>query len=355
MIKKIISVLLCLILVFCTFGVVSANEYIINSGLTMSFYSMPPTYSWGNEYWFGIEFHAPEGLSYTVSGIGYLHGICVGETYRELVVKNGDRIEVCVPEGYNYADAHNYDFMYVITGVGDNAVMEQVYLSSAIEGAKKKIAPLCIPATVRYNTSGYLYASLSGYVTSIPAGTTVEYMNPDSSSSMRVARIKLSSGQVCWVPMSAINISTTNYTIPDNLVNAEREAFVNINGYGSKTNYLIWVNKQRQMLTVFEGSYGNWKVLRNFYVATGKNTTPTPTIVCEYTVRTSWITPSYSCKTVMYLYNGYALHNQPVSPSGYVKDKTIGAPASAGCVRMLLDDVNWMANTVPVGTTVVLY
>lgn len=354
MTKKLLSLILIISVLLTSANCVSAMAA-GDSGLTMSFYSMPDKISWGNEYWFGIEFHAPEGLIYTVSGIGYVHGLCVNETYRELTVKNGDRIAVCVPAGYNYSDANNYDFMYVLTGVGDNAAMNQVYLSSAVEGAKKKISALRIPATVRYNTNAYRYASLTGWVASLSAGDVVEYMNPDSSKSMSVARIKLPSGMICWVSMSAINVSTKNYTIQDNLINAEREAFVNMNGYGSKTDSLIWVSKERQMLTLFKGSYGNWKAVASFYVATGKNTTPTPTTVCEYTYRTSWNFGSYWCPTVLGLYAGYALHTQPTYFNGYPKDSTIGSPASAGCVRMLANDVNWLANNVPIGTTVVLY
>lgn len=219
----------------------------------------------------------------------------------------------------------------------------------------EEIKALQIPAMLYYTTSGYENASLTGYVTTIEKGTWVEYMNPDSSVSMSRARIRLGSGEICWVPMSSLYISDYDYTIEDTLADAQREAFVNRNGYKSKTAYLVWVSKERQRLTVFLGSEGNWKAINTFPVATGKNKTPTPTNVCEYTYSTEWYTPGYICRPVMYLYDGYALHSQPTSYGGYVLDPTIGHPASAGCVRMLQSDINWLHYYVPVGTTIVLH
>ena len=219
----------------------------------------------------------------------------------------------------------------------------------------KQIKALVIPATINYRVNGYAYSSLKGYITTIEKGTVVEYMNPDNHNSMAKAKIKLPSGTVCWVPMNAVTISKKNYTIKDILTNAEREAFVNKKGYSSKTNSLIWVNKQRQTLTLFTGSRGNWKVAAVFPVATGKNVTPTPTVVCEYVYKTCWVTESYVCDPVMSLYDGYAIHNQPVNHKGYVIDTTIGNPASAGCIRMLAKDAKTLYQKTPVKTTVVLY
>lgn len=219
----------------------------------------------------------------------------------------------------------------------------------------RQINPVIIPATINYTVKGYSYSSLSGYVTTIDAGTVVEYLNPDGYKSMKSAKIKLPSGTKCWVPMSAVSVSRKDFTIKDIITSEEREAFVNKMGYKSKTEHLIWVNKQRQSLTWFKGSQGNWKVANIFPVATGKNTTPTPTTVCEYVYKTRWVTDEYVCDPVLALFDGYAIHNQPVGHNGRVLDTTIGRPASAGCIRMLIEDVQTLYQNIPVGTTVVLY
>lgn len=235
---------------------------------------------------------------------------------------------------------------------GDAQQVAPVY---DVDSINQLIKAFQVPAMINYTTSGYQNASLTGYVTTIPKGEWVEYMNPDSSTSMSRARIRRGSGEICWVPMSAVSVSNYDYTIADNLTDTEREAFVNLNGYSSKTPYLVWVNKERQRLTVFLGYEGNWKAINTFPVATGKNQTPTPTTVCEYTYSTAWYSTGYVCRPVMYLFDGYAIHNQPTSYSGYVLDSTIGHPASAGCVRMLQKDIDWVHYYVPVGTTVVLH
>lgn len=326
-----------------------------------SFFSTPLYVNKGCELYFGIQFSVPDNCAYRLYGAAYVRGVNIPETNQELTVRNGDRIYVCVPAGYNAADTADFSFSYIVGAGYDNKGFEPRTITFAGSGVVtdgsdlKAIEALVIPATVNYRVNGYSYASLTGYVTTIEAGTIVEYMNPDNHNSMRAAKVKLASGTVCWVSMSAITVSTKNYTIKDILTNEDREAFVNRMGYSSKTDYLIWVNKQRQRLTLFMGSKGNWKVVNVFPVATGKNLTPTPTTVCEYKYKTRWVTPGYTCDPVMSLYDGYAIHNQPVSPSGYVIDTTIGNPASAGCVRMLIQDVRTLCYYTPVGTTVVLY
>lgn len=241
--------------------------------------------------------------------------------------------------------------------IGENNGSEAESQPSApSSNATKEIGALVIPATINYDVKAYKNSSLSGFITTIPKGTVVEYMNPDNHNSMSKARVRLlDSNTVCWVPMNAVTISQEDFTIEDTLTDADREGFVNSVGYSSKTDYLIWVNKQRQRLTVFMGKQGSWKALKTFPVATGKNSTPTPTTVCEYTQYQRWNTATYVCDPVLYFYDGYAIHNQPVSHSGKVIDPTIGKPASAGCIRMLIDDVRWVYSYVPVGTTVVLY
>jgi len=227
--------------------------------------------------------------------------------------------------------------------------------AAQIHNVMSQINPVIVTAYVTRDTSAYDYGSLTGYRTTIPKGTYVAYLNPDNHNSMRAAKVRTQSGAVYWVPMSNIWISNENYTIADTLTKEQKEYFVNTKGYTSKTPYLIWVNLERQILCVFTGSQGNWQLVGCFPVASGKNTTPTPTVEHEIEYVTRWVTPTYTCYPVLALYDGYAIHNQPVSPSGYVTDSTIGKPASAGCVRMLQKDIDWVHATVPVKTNVVIY
>lgn len=335
----------------------SANIFTVQKTgeISMQFSSMPLGITPGWALYYGVEFEAPKGKAFKVNASAFVRGENLPNAGKELIIRDGMQEIVYVSESYNQTDASDFDFVYKLNSDGKNPAFGEVSISSRNEEIRRKITPLILPATIRYSTNGYSYASLTGYVTTIEAGTNVEYLNPDNHNSMSAAKVKLPSGLICWVSMGAVNLSQQNFTIADTLTDSEREAFVNASGYSSKTSYLIWVNKQRQRLTVFMGSKGNWKAINTFPVATGKNATPTPTVVCEYKYKTRWVTPDYTCDPVLALYDGYAIHNQPENHSGYVIDPTIGNPASAGCVRMLKKDVNWVYYYVPVGTTVVLY
>lgn len=328
--------------------------------ITMSFYSVPQGVNQGNELYFGIRFSLPAGRVFKLSGTGYVRGAEIASSKQNLIIYNGMQLVVCVPVSMNMTDPADFVFTYTLrsedfASIAPNSIEYDVKKMTEELMALKKIEAVVIPANVLRKTTGYAYASLSGYVADVPAGIVVEYLNPDNSHSMKSAKVKLPSGTICWVPMSAISVSRTNYTIKDILTNEEKEAFVNQMGYDSKTNYMVWVNKQRQILVLFTGSQGDWHVSKVYPVATGANSTPTPTRVCEYQYKTRWVTDSYICDPVLSLFEAYAIHNQPVSHSGYVIDRTIGNPASAGCIRMLKQDVDELYRTIPVGTRVVLY
>ncbi len=139
----------------------------------------------------------------------------------------------------------------------------------------------------------------------------------------------------------------------------EKTVFVNAKGYSSPTQYLIWVSRSAQMVNVFEGSQGNWRLIHEFPCATGKSSTPTPVGVTYVTYKqTAWVTSSYTCRPIVRFYpnTGYAFHSRLYYPgTNTLKDASIGFPVSAGCVRMLDDGINWLYYNIPTRTTVVIY
>lgn len=320
--------------------------------LGAKFFSTPLCVTPNYELYYGVEFSAPEGRRFVVNTRASANGVGLEESTKALTITNGYRDIVRVAAEIVGSDAQNFDMVYEVSTAHG---AEKITLSSKYEELKKIIKPVIIPATIRYTTNGYSTTSLKTVTASVQKGTEVEYLNPDNHNSMSAAKIKLPSGFVCWVPMSAVSISNKNFTIADTLSDREKEIFVNNRGYASDTYYLVWVSKERQRVYVFLGNKGNWKLCATFPAATGKNRTPTPTVVCRYEYKTRWVTDEYICDPVLALYDGYALHNQPVSHSGNVIDTTIGNPASAGCIRLLKEHADWLYAYVPVGTTVVLY
>ena len=153
---------------------------------------------------------------------------------------------------------------------------------------------------------------------------------------------------------------TTQWAIDNDLSNYEKESFVNAKGYSSSSQYLIWVNIGTQHTSVFQGSQGNWKLIRSGLVSTGASD-GTPRGVFKTTYKqTNWTTSSYTVKPVVRFYGGgYAFHSRLYKPGTTTlkagNSNGVGYPLSHGCVRMQADDIQWLYDNVPNGTTVVVY
>ena len=76
--------------------------------------------------------------------------------------------------------------------------------------------------------------------------------------------------------------------------------------------------------------------------------------------QSAWDYGSYYCGPIVRFYgsSGYAFHSRlqywPMNSDRYY-DARIGFPISHGCLRMYNEDIWWMYNNIPNGTTVVVY
>ena len=140
-----------------------------------------------------------------------------------------------------------------------------------------------------------------------------------------------------------------------------KTAWVNLKGYSSNTEYLIWVNLTYQRVNVFTGSQGNWKLVRSCLCGSGKAGTATPRGVYTTSYKqSSWNYGSYYCGPIVRFNgsSGLAFHSRleywPMNSDRYY-DARIGFPISHGCLRMYNDDIWYLYNNIPSGTTVVVY
>ncbi len=145
---------------------------------------------------------------------------------------------------------------------------------------------------------------------------------------------------------------------PDYL-DVTKQNFVNSRGYSSNTQYLVWANLATQKVNVFQGSKGNWKLIKVFRCASGAPSTPTPQGVTHVTYKqTAWKTDKYVCKPIVRFYpnTGYAFHSilYKADESG-ILDGSIGFPVSHGCLRMKPASIQWIYDNIPSKTTVVIY
>jgi len=142
----------------------------------------------------------------------------------------------------------------------------------------------------------------------------------------------------------------------------DKEVFVNlVKGYESETDYLIWVNRTYQRANIFEKeSDGNWRLTKTFIIATGGQGKATKRGVSKIPSRTNegWHFGHFKVEPVVRFYpgTGYAFHSRPLHPrTGEVTDKRIGFPVSSGCIRMYCDDIWYIYDNIPDGTTVVIH
>lgn len=138
----------------------------------------------------------------------------------------------------------------------------------------------------------------------------------------------------------------------------EKEIWVNAKGFESDTQYLIWINQSHQRVNIFERDEdGSWILFRECIVGCGARQN-TPKGVFKTTWKqTGWFTGSYDCRPVVrFKGGGYAFHSRLYYPnSDTLLDPGIGYPISAGCIRMYDEDINWLYDNAPEGTTVVVH
>jgi hypothetical protein len=132
-------------------------------------------------------------------------------------------------------------------------------------------------------------------------------------------------------------------------------AYVNYKGLSSKTSYLIWVSLYTQQATIYQGSKGNWKMIRTFDIASGSWHDRTPRGTHKlFKHETKWQHKGWRTSCVTHFYKKASFHMRPKYNNGKLKDARIGQPISAACVRCKDEDAKFIYN-LPLGTTVKIY
>ncbi len=222
---------------------------------------------------------------------------------------------------------------------------------SALQTVKTQV----VPCTVEKDTALYSYEGGGGYIRDLPKGTTVYNLFHPAGYWFYV---ECTDGQRGWVPRWDCYIpddppGATDFSV--DYSDATKEGFVDLKGYSSKTNYLVWVSRYTQKVIVFTGEKENWKVYKTFPCSSGANNCPTPVSITEiYLSGDQWNFDSYYVTNVTLFNSDIGFHSILYNYDGTVFDGTLGYPASHGCIRMTLEDSAFM-ETLPLGTTVVVY
>ena len=163
-----------------------------------------------------------------------------------------------------------------------------------------------------------------------------------------------------WVKRECLEMPPEAEVITNDISRAVIEGYVNIMGIESITNYLVFTDISRQKVYVFHGNKENWTLIKTLPCSTGKIETPTIKGVFKISERGEWF---YSerlgsgAKNWMRFSGSYLFHSQAMDKNRNVLEENneIGKRVSNGCVRLYLDDVEWLYRNVPDKTTVVIY
>lgn len=222
-----------------------------------------------------------------------------------------------------------------------------------IELVSSPVRTINIEATTRRATTLYSSSKLTGKLGTVAAGVTGIY---SAYAGTTAGWFTLPDGRTAWVPLGDLQISTKNYVRATDYTQVEKENYVNIKGYDSTTQYLVWVCRLTQTVNVFTGSCRDWTLLHVFPCSTGKNSTPTIPGVFRYQYRMNkWDFDYYYVLRPMIFNGEHAFHTRTYRTTGGLLAPTIGKPVSNGCVRLYDDAVDWLWNNLPYETTVVVY
>ena len=237
------------------------------------------------------------------------------------------------------------------TVISKNGVEKLVFGADDIANIKKTVHAMYYSATINQGTRIYDSYGAKEKCGTIQAGERVTVLYRRSGR----CTIKRKNGSVVYIKTSALNFTAEHYTSND-YTTEQKELFVNSQGYSSKTKYLIWMNTYTQRVNIFEGSKGNWKLIKNNICASGAIDTPTPPGL--KTLYKKEKTHRYAHSHYDYLSKFQlenCFHTRVKYYSGGYVDSRLGRPLSHGCVRMKDNDAIYIYKNMPLNTTVVIY
>jgi len=179
--------------------------------------------------------------------------------------------------------------------------------------------------------------------------TVVDTVNHNSGGAYTTHVYTTVNGNLCKVGSATYSLSK----VPT----AMSQMAARANLYSSSTPYLILVNRSTHKVGVFQGRQGNWNCIQYWDCSDGAPSTPT----VEGTFRVGsrgyyFDSGSSRCYWYTQFYGNYLFHSVLYSKyNGSLVDGRLGMPLSHGCVRLHINNAKWIYDTIPSGTTVVVY
>ncbi len=140
--------------------------------------------------------------------------------------------------------------------------------------------------------------------------------------------------------------------------NSNQAMFDLAQNFSSSTQYLILVNRGLHRVAIYQGSQGDWTEVKYWPCVVGKPSTPTPTGTFQIKGRFYWFGAGHKSWWATQIDGFYYFHSQIYywdDAPNKILDPTMDAAASAGCVRLYVDNAYWIWTEIPRGTTVHIY
>jgi len=213
------------------------------------------------------------------------------------------------------------------------------------------IAEVAADAVLRQNFQGD-----TEEVGTLIAGDLVELIR-DVSSRWYKVRCR-TTDLVGFVGRESLIIPSDSETNPHRMSTEHIEGFVNIMSFKSATDNFVWVDIDRQLVHVLEGSQGSFRLAKTLVCATGINESPTSRGLFVLTEKGEWFYSQRLGSGGMYWFrfNGsYLFHSVAMDSDKNVIDGVLGVRRSSGCVRMSVEDARWFYNNIPANTAVFVH
>lgn len=126
--------------------------------------------------------------------------------------------------------------------------------------------------------------------------------------------------------------------------------------FDSDTSWLILVDCTNNKMCIFKGRQNNWNLYSDHIVSTGRPDSPTVTGVFEVGIRGYSFGHGYTCYYYTQFCGDYLFHSVKYYQGTFdIMDGRLGEHVSDGCVRMPIDEAEWIYDNIPSGTTVYVY
>lgn len=132
--------------------------------------------------------------------------------------------------------------------------------------------------------------------------------------------------------------------------------YARANLYSSSTPYIVMVDRANKKVGVYQGWRGAWTNVKYWSCTVGAPGTPTVSGVFKVGSRGYYFNSgNVRCFWWTQFYGDYLFHSTTYYHNGAVADSRLGLALSHGCVRLNINNAKWIYDTIPSGTTVVVY